>query len=907
MNLSQLLEQFKAPPKGYGEVSFFRWHGDTITKEKLSWILQQLTEHHIEGLQINYCHGDKGGLQYGLTMESDPKPLSDEWWGLVGRFMQECKQHGISISLSDYTRGAPGQGFFVDEVLSQHPEFKGQLLQRDGDTIAPKTVEYTLNPMAKGVGAAIADEFYGDFERHFAGECGSGINYFFSDELNFNIRGNLWCDDFAQEFKERKGYDIAPKLMALFEDIGDETPKIRLDYYDVVVQLSEEGYFKPVYDWHQKRGMIFGCDHGGRGKDITEFGDYFRTMRWNQGPGNDQPRLASDLIKTKVSASIAHLYKRPRVWLEGFYSSGWQTSSADVADATFRNFALGHNLLSLHGLYYSTHGSMWEWAPPCNHYHMPYWSEMDSFLECTERLSYLLAQGVHCCDVAIVYPVADTEADVQRGKESTACAFETAHMLYSNHIDFDFIDFESIANSEIKDKELHISGEKYKIVIIPSMAAVRFCMIEKLAQLAEQGGIVLALGTPPAESDRIGRNDPVLNSLVAKLRCISQADCIDAIKGSFVQDFETDSSNAYFIHRKIGDSELCFLYGIDYGARCSFRATGKPVTAWAVMKLWEQGKLDLLDPVSRYIPSFAQQTVGERRRENTQEMTIHHLLSMTSGLTYGGTDSVTCRETQALFEKIVQKLHTESPMTTMEVAQQLAEIPLAFTPGSHWCYGTSADILGAVVEVAAQKSMRDYLREELFLPLGMADTDFFVPPQKQSRLAGICEAEPNGLRAYTYEHLGISDKLQKSPAFVSGGAGLFSTIDDYARFAQMLMQKGSFEGRRYLTEHTAEYFTKEGQTDDLRRDMIDNFQWMRGYNYGNLMRKCENPYQCAMRSNSEEYGWDGWLGTVFMNDPKTETTFLFMQQVAGSGLNACARRIKNALWQGLPWPRDFAR
>ena len=79
--------------------------------------------------------------------------------------------------------------------------------------------------------------------------------------------------------------------------------------------------------------MTFGCDHGGRGQDVTEFGDYFRTMKWNQGPGNDQPHLASNIIKSKVSSSIAHLYQRPRVWLEGFYSSGWQTSGADVADA----------------------------------------------------------------------------------------------------------------------------------------------------------------------------------------------------------------------------------------------------------------------------------------------------------------------------------------------------------------------------------------------------------------------------------------------------------------------------------------------------------------------------------------------------------------------------------------------
>ena len=143
------------------------------------------------------------------------------------------------------------------------------------------------------------------------------------------------------------------------------------------------------------------------------------------------------------------MYERPRTWLEGFYSSGWQTSSADVADAVFRNFATGQNLLSLHGLYYSMHGSMWEWAPPCNHYHMPYWSEMGELLGCTQRLSWLLTRGKHRCDVAIVYPVAAVEADPERGKRSVRCAFETGEYLYAHAVDFDFIDFKSVERAKI--------------------------------------------------------------------------------------------------------------------------------------------------------------------------------------------------------------------------------------------------------------------------------------------------------------------------------------------------------------------------------------------------------------------------------------------------------------------------
>jgi hypothetical protein len=140
-----------------------------------------------------------------------------------------------------------------------------------------------------------------------------------------------------------------------------------------MVELSEDGFFKPVYDWHTSRGMLFGCDHGGRGQDVTEFGDYFRTQRWMSGPGADQPGLGRNIIKAKVASSISHLYERPRTWLEGFYGSGWGTSSEELAEAIFANYAMGFNLLSLHGLYYTTHGSWWEWAAPENHFRQPYW------------------------------------------------------------------------------------------------------------------------------------------------------------------------------------------------------------------------------------------------------------------------------------------------------------------------------------------------------------------------------------------------------------------------------------------------------------------------------------------------------------------------------------------------------
>jgi len=468
------------------------------------------------------------------------------------------------------------------------------------------TVKTSFDPMNPLSGPKTIEKFYQRFEDRCPGESGKGLNFFFSDELQFGIRGFLWNDQFAPEFKARKGYDILPELPHLFADLDPRSYKIRMDYNDVMVSLSEDGFFKPLYDWHTSRGMLFGCDHGGRGRDVTEFGDYFRTQRWMSGPGCDQPGLGRDIIKNKVASSIAHLYERPRTWLEGFYGSGWGTSSEEVADATFANFAMGHNLLSLHGLYYTTHGSWWEWAAPDNHWRQPYWANMSDFLKCSERLSYVLSQGHHRCDVAMIYPVAPSEANL-KGKESTLTAFAIARDIYPAGIDFDFMDFESLDRCRISDKELNVSGEKYKILVLPAMSAVRYSTIEKALEFYRSGGIVLAVGALPEASDRVGGNDEQLQTMVGEMFGITSADKLDTTKtysrksasggtGIFIHqplevknviasliqpDFKVLSGNqaSNILHRKVGERDLYFVYGLPKGTECFFRCTGK-VELW---------------------------------------------------------------------------------------------------------------------------------------------------------------------------------------------------------------------------------------------------------------------------------------------------------------------------------------
>jgi alpha-L-rhamnosidase len=604
------LPGFQKPPAGFGMVPFFWWLGDPLTQERQGWILGQMEGMGISGYQINYAHGFRdGGKSFGLTIPSEPALFSEEWWKLTAWFMAEAKKQGAAISLSDYTLGI-GQGWKLDELMNAYPEVCGATLRlvdgkqsgaimtgtvtgTDGKprevSVVSAKVALSIDPMHPESGKLYANKIFGQFEERLGPEGGKGLNFFFSDELVFGVNGRLWNDRFAAEFKKRKGYDIVPELPALFMDIGPRTPKVRLDYSDVMVALSEEGFFKPVFDWHQQRGMTMGCDHGGRGRDVVEFGDYFRTQRWNQGPGADQPSLGKSLIKAKVAASIAHLYQRPRVWLEGYYGSGWGTTSAGVVDATFANFVRGFNLLSFHGMYYATHGGWWEWAPPDNTFRMPYWKHLRGFMTCVERLSYLLSQGHHQCDVAILYPVAPMEAGMS-GTEAVSAAFAAAQKIYDQSIDFDFMDFQSLDRAKIVDKELQVSGERYRVLILPAMKAIRHSTLLKAAEFRRAGGTVLAVGALPEVSDRLGRDDAEVAALVKEIFPDGPVqDVLKAVKAALpVLDYVGAGDVQ---HRKLGTRDLYAIYNAPQGTVCKFRATGR-------IELWDPwtGQIQPLAP-----------------------------------------------------------------------------------------------------------------------------------------------------------------------------------------------------------------------------------------------------------------------------------------------------------------------
>lgn len=326
----------------------------------------------------------------------------------------------------------------------------------------------------------------------------------------------------------------------------------------------------------------------------------------------------------------------------------------------------------------------------------------------------------------------------------------------------------------------------------------------------------------------------------------------------------------------------------------------KPITSAAVMMLLEEGKIDLLEPVSKYLPGFADQCVIQKGAAIpvTHPVTIQHLLNMTSGLVYPGENCAAEMRTGTLIQEVTDKLTSPEPLATVEIMNRLGQLPLAFQPGERWQYGTSADVLGAVIEVASGMRFGEFLEEKIFKPLGMKDTAFYVPQEKQARLSKVYEPTPDGLKEYQGSHLAIQNRMELAPAFESGGAGLVSTIDDYKVFSQMLLHGGSFRDVRLLAPKTVEFMTGAHLTPALQ-DYVNQWENLPGCTYANLLRIMTDPGSAVSMGSRGEYGWDGWLGPYITNDPANRMTLLIMQQKTGSGTTEYTRRIRNVLFSSL--------
>ncbi|MCI5904458.1 MAG: beta-lactamase family protein [Oscillospiraceae bacterium] len=328
----------------------------------------------------------------------------------------------------------------------------------------------------------------------------------------------------------------------------------------------------------------------------------------------------------------------------------------------------------------------------------------------------------------------------------------------------------------------------------------------------------------------------------------------------------------------------------------------KPVTAAAAMLLVSQGKIDLSSWLSDYMPEFEKSyiNVSGERVPAQKHITVRDLLNMTSGLPYPGDWNESVKQSGEVFWKMEQRLYSDDPVSTAEFAKMMSEVDLCFEPGSEFMYGTSADILGALIERVSGMTFREFLMKSFFEPLEMNDTDFYVPAEKSDRLAKVYDYSDSGLCEVKTDHLGLRYYRDVPPAFESGGAGLCSTLDDYAKFASMLLGGGEYKGRRIMPYQAVKYMTSSCTAEAQSAQLRECWTWMGGYSYGNLMRICTDESQTSVFSSKGEYGWDGWLGTFFSNEPEHGITMLLGAQQVGIGrVGTLTREIKNIVMSEL--------
>ena len=309
----------------------------------------------------------------------------------------------------------------------------------------------------------------------------------------------------------------------------------------------------------------------------------------------------------------------------------------------------------------------------------------------------------------------------------------------------------------------------------------------------------------------------------------------------------------------------------------------KPVTAVAAMMLYERGELDLMSKVSDYLPGYKNCKVvsSEGIRAAQNQITIRDLLNMTSGIVMSGDFG----EAERLMSKIYKeaRIQRESGIlkSNVDICNKLSEAGVAFEPGETFRYGYSADILGGVIEVISGMKLSEFFKKEIFTPLNMEDTDFKIGEGKEFRQAVLFRRDKKGKVVRAEDDVRRRLEMEnptRDPWWERGGAGLYSTAGDYAHFAQMLLNKGSYHGKELIGRRTMEFMTSPQLTD--AQLLTNDFESCIGYNYGNLFRVLTDPAKAASNGSVGEFGWDGLAGTYFFVDPNEELIFIYMQQIA---------------------------
>ena len=332
----------------------------------------------------------------------------------------------------------------------------------------------------------------------------------------------------------------------------------------------------------------------------------------------------------------------------------------------------------------------------------------------------------------------------------------------------------------------------------------------------------------------------------------------------------------------------------------------KPVTAAAIMTLYEEGHFTLNTPIHEFIPGFKDVKVVVRETEDGLEtedlirpITFRHLFTHTAGLSYGGDpegDPV-----DRCYRKL-QEAAGKAPGegTNKEMVEALTQAPIAFQPGTQWRYSLATDVLCYLIEVISGQPLDQFFQKRLFEPLGMVDTDFHVPQSKADRLTALY-GHPNDAAQLTLMESPVDSRRLQKPAFLSGGGGLVSTVTDYARFLQMLVNGGELDGTRILSPTTVDLFTiNHAPAPALPYGFAKGEDlFHQGYGYSLATRVLMDVSASGKAGSVGEFGWDGAFNTYFWVDRTQELYGLLMTQHSPNNYYPLADTFKQLTYQAL--------
>ena len=316
----------------------------------------------------------------------------------------------------------------------------------------------------------------------------------------------------------------------------------------------------------------------------------------------------------------------------------------------------------------------------------------------------------------------------------------------------------------------------------------------------------------------------------------------------------------------------------------------KAITSAAALMLYDEGKFNLDDPITRLLPEFALLNVWQRRGDPDPAdplPTIRDLLRHTAGFSYGAG-----RHPVDRYYRRFKPLDRDKPLS--EMSRAISGAPLLFQPGTQWNYGINTDLLGRIVEVASGQPFDEFLQQRLFTPLGMSDTGFFVPAEKAHRLADVYQRKGFFL---TNSEPAKKSPFLKKPANLSGGGGLVATINDYARFLQMIANGGTFQEKRYLKEETVKLMTTNQLPDQIASISLGGPRHGTGFGLGFAVRIAPDQ-RWDKDAVVGEFGWGGMASTHYWISPKHKLVVVTMEQTLPFNWNL-ERLLKPIVYEAI--------